>query len=142
MEATSSQLKQVATPILIGLAGLLSMTLIAFLLNNGSLPTWRISKYNIVNFTFTMQAMVLPISIIAIIIMHRYHKKGFKTFFRAGDRSYIKKNNWNVYGPLLAVGITIANVVFMSMSVTVENGTINQTFFKLLPLILLLAAAN
>lgn len=132
---------RIAIPILIGVGGLLSMTLIAQFLQNGTLPMWKISSYAIVNSTFTMQMMVLPISLIAIAFIYFYDRQGFKTFFRVGI-TFSKDNEWSVYGPMVAVGFTIGTMMLLSFSVISQHGAFNETFVALLPLVLLMSLTN
>jgi uncharacterized protein len=90
----------------------------------------------------TMQMMMLPISFLALLLMYLYDREKWKKFFRAGFRSPGKENNWNVYGLLMLTGFTLGNALLMSFSVGAENGTINKTFFSLLPLVILFSATN
>jgi membrane protease YdiL (CAAX protease family) len=131
----------IIVPIAIGAGGLLSMSLIAYLLQNGTLPLWVISQHKIVNITFTMQIMVLPISFIAMTLAYLYSREGFKTFFSFG-KSLSKSNNWNFYGPITAASFTLGTAFLMSIGVTSQNGLINDSFFMLLPLVLLFSATN
>jgi membrane protease YdiL (CAAX protease family) len=131
----------IAIPIVIGAGGLLSMSLIAYFLQNGTLPLWVISQHKIVNFTFTMQMMVLPISFAAMTLIYLYDRKGFKTFFRLGI-SFSKNNNWNFYGSIVAVSFTLGTTLLMSIGVTSQNGLINESFFTLIPLVLLFSVTN
>src|SRR5687767_185097 len=129
---------QIGLPIALALAGLLSMSLIAYFLKNGSISSWKISPYEIVNITFTLQLIVLPISFIALAIMYLHDKAKFKTFFRPGFR----KNNWHLYGLAIAIAFTAGNALLMSVGVMAENGSVNKTFYSLIPLVIIFAATN
>lgn len=115
------------------------MSLIAFLLQNGTIPVWTISSYKIVNFTFTMQLMVLPVSFVALALTYWYDKERFKTFFRLGTTS---QNNWNLYGPLMAVAFTLGTTFLMAVSVSSQGGSVNDSFITLIPLVLFFAITN
>ena len=136
MQAANS--RHIVVPVSIALAGLLSMSLLAYLLKIGSIATWKISPYEIVNITFTLQAILLPISLIALVIMYGYDKEKFKTFFRTGFR----KKSWHLYGLAIAIAFTAGNALLMSAGVIAENGSINKTFYSLIPLVLVFAATN
>jgi uncharacterized protein len=130
--------KHVALPIIIALSGLFFMSSLAYLLKNKSLPLFQISPYEIVNVTFTLQVIVLPISFIALALMYLHNKEKFKTFFRPG----LRKNSWYYYGLAIAIAFTAGNALLMSAGVMAENGSINKTFYSLIPLVLLFAATN
>lgn len=132
---------RVIIPVVIAVIGLLSMTLIAQFLQNGILPQWTISPHTIVNSTFTMQVMVLPISFIALAFIYLYDRSGFKSFFRVGI-SFSKDNEWSVYGPMIAIGFTIGTMLLLSFSVISEHGTFNKTFVSLIPLVLFVSLTN
>jgi membrane protease YdiL (CAAX protease family) len=133
-----SKLRYIGVPIIIGVGGLLWMALIAYLLRSETLPLWRISPYKIVNLTFTMQLMVLPVSFIALGLMYLYDRAVFKKFFRAGFR----EDNWNFYGPVVAISFTAGTALMMSFGVTSQNGTTNSTFVSLIPLVVFFSATN
>jgi membrane protease YdiL (CAAX protease family) len=137
-----SKPRAIIIPIAISLSGLLSMTLIAQLLQNGTLHLWVISPYQIVNFTFTMQMMALPVSFIAIVFMYFYNREGFKTFFRPAITLSGKASDWNTYGMIMSVAFTSGTLLLMSPSVVAENGAINKSFFALIPFVLLFSATN
>ena len=142
MKNSTSAPGLIIIPIAIGVAGVLSMTVTARLLQNGKLPMWMISPHEIVNFTFTMQLMILPLSFIAVALIHQYNKENFKTFFRFKIKSEEAEGNWNSMGTVIAIAFTLGNALLMSISVTAQNGLINGTFFKLIPMVLLLSATN
>jgi uncharacterized protein len=86
-----------------------------------------------------MQMMVLPISFMAMAFIYLYNREGFKTFFRF---TLPKNNNWNFYGPMMAFSFTLGTALFMTISVTSQNGLMNESFFGLVPLVLLFSATN
>ncbi|MCW5910531.1 MAG: CPBP family intramembrane metalloprotease [Cyclobacteriaceae bacterium] len=139
MEKIISKAGHISIPVVIGSGGLLSMWLIAYLLQNGMLPLWVISQHKIVNFTLTMQIMVLPISFIALALLYIYNRESFKKFFRI---AIDKENNWNFYGPIMAVAFTIGTLLLMSVDVMSQNGSINNSFFAMMPLVLFVSATN
>ena len=61
--------KEIILPIAIGSVGLFTMSLIGYLLQEGQLPLLTISTFEIVNFTFTMQLYVLPLSFAGLIFL-------------------------------------------------------------------------
>lgn len=134
--------KSLGIPILIALGGLASTLLIVYFLQNDILPTWEISSYKIVNFTFTMQFMVLPVSLIALALMYFYDQISFKKYFQLGINFSIKGNDWSIYGPMMAIFFTVGNMLMMSFSVVAQHGAINSTFYSLLPLVILFSATN
>jgi membrane protease YdiL (CAAX protease family) len=138
----TSTSKQVSIPILAGMGGLLWMLATSYLLNSDAVPLLQISAHRIVNFTFTMQAMVLPASFVVLFVIYFYDRSAFRKFFRVGMRSGNGDHDWNIYGPLAAVGFTLGTAMMMSFQVTSQNGVINRSFIELLPLVLLLSATN
>jgi len=142
MNNSSLNSSQIILPIAISVSGVLTMSLIAFLLRTNTISAWTISDHAIVNFTFTMQMMVLPISFLAIGLMYRYNRDSIKTFFRLGITSSTESNNWNFYGPAMAVAFTLGTISYMAVSVTSQHGVINDSFYSLLPLVLLFAFTN
>ena len=112
---------RIAMPIVVGGGGLLSMTLISFLLQYGTLPLFKISPHKAVNYTFTMQAMVLPLSFAASALVYKYRKESFKVFFRRGDTAF-RNNRWNFYGPVIAISFTAGTALLMSSTVAAQNG--------------------
>jgi uncharacterized protein len=132
----------IGVPIAIGLVGILSMSLIAYFLQNGTLPLWVISKHKVINFTFTMQMMALAVSFAVVAMMYLYDKERFKTFFRWSAKPFGKRSNWDVYGPAIALAFTVGTALLVSADVVKENGTINSSFFTLLPLVVFFSATN
>jgi uncharacterized protein len=132
----------IAIPILVGSIGLISMTLTANFLHSGSLPLIEMSPHKIVNHTFTMQIMVLPVSFAAVAIMFFYDRERFRKFFRVSLVQSSGANNWNFYGPMLAIVITLGNALLMSTAVIAEHGVVNRTFLELIPWVLFFSAAN
>jgi membrane protease YdiL (CAAX protease family) len=53
-----------------------------------------------------------------------------------------EKNNWRSLGPVVAVAFTLGTMSYMSVGVASQNGHVNGTFYKLLPLVLVFAATN
>jgi hypothetical protein len=74
--------KPVAIPILVTTGGLLAVAAIAYSLQTGMIALWPVSHHELVNFTFTMQMLELPVSFLAIALTYVYNREGFKTFFR------------------------------------------------------------
>lgn len=133
---------QVAIPIIISLGGLASTLLIAHLLDRGTVGLLQISENRMVNLTFTMQIMIFAVSLVALAMAFFYDKKSFQMFFRWGIETSGDKSGWNLYGPLAAVGFTLGTSMMMSFSVMSQHGVINNSFFSLVPLVLLFAATN
>ncbi len=135
--------KGVILPIIISALGLFIMSYIGYRLRTEEAFLLIISNFQVVNFTFTMQLYVLPLSFLGLAFVYVYNKKSFINFFRfslsAADGQVL---TWQMQGPILAIGITIGTTLLMSIDVIAGNGTINSTFFKLFPLVILLAATN
>lgn len=127
-------------PIIIGVSGLASMTLIAQLLQRGQIPAWKFSEFALVNQTVTIQLMVLPVSFIAMALLRVYNREGFKTFFTSGFGS--RNHDWNTFGPLLAIAFTLGTTLLMTMGVTAEGGAMNEKFLTLLPVVIFVSASN
>jgi uncharacterized protein len=142
MQKMITQFRQTGVPVIIGAGGLLSMTLIAYLLQKERLPLWVISEHEMVNFTFTMQAMVLLLSFMALAFIYLYDRKGFRTFFRFSPFASHPENNWKFYGPATLISFTLGTMLLMSASVIPQNGSMNESFFAMLPLVLLFSATN
>jgi uncharacterized protein len=134
------KLRRIAIPILVSAMGISLAAAIGLLLSKGTIPTWAISANEEINFTFTLQVMVLVVSFAAIGFVYFFDKISFKTFFRL--RTSRKENDWNALGPVLAIGFTLGTTMYMSFAVTSKHGVINGQFWKLLPLVLLFAATN
>lgn len=98
---------------------------------------WKISEYSLVNFTFTMQMMVLPVSFVAIVLLYLYDRKSCKAFFRLGEL-----RSWASAGLMLALVFTLGNAALMAMSVNTQYGIMNHSFYSLLPFVLFFAATN
>jgi uncharacterized protein len=130
-------------PIVVGALGLFAMSYIANRLQTGHLSLLAISKLKIVNFTFTMQLYVLPLSFIGLLFLFRYERKSFRDFFRIKLKTAAgQESAWQTLGPILAFAFTSGTVLLMSIDVHANHGTINGTFFSLLPLVILFAATN
>ena len=144
MKKQISALGAIAIPVAISVTGVLSVALLVMSLQNGTIPLWMISENKLLNLTYTMQLMALPISLVAMTLIYFYKKENFKTFFRLGpaDTSSAEENNWKFLGPLVAVAFTLGTMSYMSAGVISKNGQVNASFYKLLPLVLLFAATN
>jgi uncharacterized protein len=145
MRKLISTMGSIGIPIAISGAGLLSVALLAMSLQNGATPLWVISENKLLNFTYTMQLMVLPISFIAMTLIYFYNKESFKTFLRLKiglANTSAEENNWKFLGPLVAVAFTLGTMSYMSVGVISQNGQVNESFYKLLPLMILFAATN
>lgn len=134
--------RNIVFPIVVAVIGLLSMTLLAFLLQNDKINAWKISDVKMVNITFTLQLITLFISFLAIGVMWLYDRQRFDQFFRLGSTGREEGANWRLYGPVVAIGFTLGNAALMSMAVSSEGGTMNNRFFSLLPLIVAFAFTN
>jgi len=95
-----------------------------------------------INFTFTMQIMVLVNSFIVLGVMYLYKKQNFKVFFRVGMFSSGKVNDWSFYGPVIAIAFTSGTILMVSNNVVSQHGAFNRSFFTLLPLVLFFSATN
>lgn len=142
MEKSFLNWRGVVGPILLSLMGVVSMSLTAQLLNNRVIDSWPVSTYDIVNYTFTMQMMVLPVSLVVLLLMFVFRRNSFRKYFRSGISFSNDTSEWNVYGPVAAIGFTIGTVMLMSFSVMSQGGAFNATFFSLIPLVLLFSATN
>jgi hypothetical protein len=119
------------------------MVLITRLLEGDVLPVWSLWDNPEVNFTFTMQMLMLPVSFAAIMFVYLYDRQAFVRFFNIRVRlTGEPAENWIALGPLLAVLFTLGTTMYMSTSVIAQNGQVNALFFRLLPLVFLLAATN
>jgi membrane protease YdiL (CAAX protease family) len=135
--------KGVILPIIVGAAGLFTMSYVGYLLRTGQLPLLTISPFNIVNFTFTMQLYVLPLSFMGLLFLFTYNRNAFRTFFRLRLKTgKDQETSWQIWGAIMAIGFTIGTAMFMSFDVIANKGMINGTFFKLFPLVMLFAATN
>ena len=130
-------------PILAGTAGVLSMVLITQLLDSGVLPIWSVWDNSDVNFTFTLQMLMLPVSFAAVVFVYFYDPQACKTFLTVRfDRTDTRARDWLVLGPLLAIVFTLGTTMYMSVSVGSQGGQMNGTFLGLLPFVLLFATTN
>ena len=90
-----------------------------------------------------MQLYVLPISFIGILYLYFYNRNAFHSFFNFQlNIDQQGSSNWKTFGPIVLIVFAIATSVFMSFNVFANNGKMNQTFWKLLPLVLLLSFTN
>ncbi len=135
--------KGIILPTAVGATGLSLAAYIAYLLQTGHLSLLTISTYKVVNFTFTMQVYILPLSFAGLLFVFIYDRNSFCSFFRfrlnAGEGS---ATTWQTLGPVLAIAFTIGTAMLMSFNVSANHGTIDGTFFKLFPLAILFAATN
>jgi len=134
---------KIAVPIFVGTGGVLSNVLITKLLEKGVLPVSSLWDSPEVNFSFTLQMLMLPVSLAAVMFVYFFDRQAFARFFRfrvkhAGSRA----ENWIVLGPVLAVMFTLGTTMYMSASVISQDGQVNVVFFRFLPLVFLLAATN
>jgi len=134
----------IAIPLVVSAGAILSTVMTARLLHDKTLPFVVISQNEDVNFTFTMQAIMLLVSLLVLALMFVYDRPAFMKFFRIGDAVQPSAGNaeWKQLGPLVAIGFTMGTTAYMSFSVSAGHGQINATFFGLLPLVLLFAATN
>ena len=135
-----NKLRRIAIPVLVSAIGVSMAAAIALLLGNGTISTWVISENKEINFSFTLQIMVLVVSFAAMGFVYFFDKTNFETFFRLTTSG--EEDDWNTLGPVLAVGFTLGTTMYMSFTVTSRHGVINGQFWKLLPLVLLFAATN
>ncbi len=145
MRKLIATLGNIGIPIAISVTGLLSVALLAIFLQNGTIPLLAVSGNKLLNFTYTMQLMALSISFVAITIMYFYNKEGFKNFFKlkiSFANTPAEENNWKFLGPVMAVIFTFGTVSYMWVGVVSQNGQVDGTFYKLLPLVILFAATN
>jgi membrane protease YdiL (CAAX protease family) len=78
-------------------------------------------------------------------LLYLHNKESFKNFFRLNIGSAKKsdeENRWKFLGPVVALAFTLGTILYMSVGVISQNGQVNETFFKLLPLVILFAATN
>jgi len=135
-----NKLCRIAIPVLVSAMGVSLAAAIALLLGNGTISTWVISENKEINFSFTLQIMVLVVSFAAMGFVYFFNKTCFRIFFRL--RTSREENDWNTLGPVLAVGFTLGTTMYMSFAVASKHGVINGQFWRLLPLVLLFAAIN
>jgi membrane protease YdiL (CAAX protease family) len=90
-----------------------------------------------------MQLYILPISFAGVFFLFIYDRNSFRNFFRFRlNTGEGHESSWQTLGPVLAIAFTIGTAMLMSFNVSASNGTINGTFFRLLPLVILFAATN
>ena len=135
-----NKFRRIAIPVLVSAMGVSMAAAIALLVGNGTISTWVISENKEINFSFTLQIMVLVVSFAAMGFVYLFDKTNFETFFRLTTSG--EEDDWNTLGPVLAVGFTLGTTMYMSFTVTSRHGVINGQFWKLLPLVLLFAATN
>lgn len=121
------------------------MSTLAYLLNTGVITPWRIHSNETVNITFTLQMMMLPLSLVMIVLTRAINRENFRTFFRLGISfrpGQGDDQNWNTLGPMFALAFTGGTIMLMSIGVMSQSGTMNSEFIALLPLVFLFAATN
>jgi membrane protease YdiL (CAAX protease family) len=135
--------KGIILPIVIGAAGIFMASYIAYLLQTGRMSLLIISTFKVVNFTFTMQLYILPLSFLGLLFLFVYDRSAFRRFFKfrlkTGDDN---GSDWQTLGPIIAIAFTMGTVMLMYFNVSANHGTINNTFFNLFPLVVLFAATN
>jgi membrane protease YdiL (CAAX protease family) len=141
MDSPHRTIRVSVIPIVIAAGGVLLMSSTAQLLIRGTIPLLPISLYETANITVSMQLIVLPFSFLALGILYMYRKEGFKAFFHFGLSSS-KNRDWNSYGPFVALLFTFGTTVLMAFSVMSQHGRVNETFFRLLPFVILVSATN
>ena len=137
------QHKGIILPIVVSAAGLVMMSSIAYLLQTGRMSLLDISAFKIVNFTFTMQLYVLPLSFLGLLFIFIYDRNAFRRFFKFRLKAGVDEgSDWQTLGPIIAIAFTAGTVMLMYFNVSTNHGAINNTFFKLFPLVILFAATN
>jgi len=135
-----------AVPVLIAIAGLLTSLFIARGLETGKIAGLSISGNRLLNFTWNMQLMILPVSLAAIGAAFAFDRKNARSFFRFSlgyaRQAGAQESEWPVIGPLIALAFTLGTIMYMSFSVSAQGGAINASFFRLLPLVLLFSFTN
>jgi uncharacterized protein len=130
-------------PITVGAVGLFTMALIGYSLQVGYLSVLNVSAFKLVNFTFTMQLYVLPLSFIGLLYLYFYNKNSFHSFFKFQlNRGKEPSSNWKALGPIVLIAFAIGTSFFMSFNVLANKGAINETFWKLMPFVLLFSFTN
>jgi membrane protease YdiL (CAAX protease family) len=132
-------------PVIIGASGILTMAFVAYTLQRSMLPMLEVSGNKEINFTFTMQLIGLAVSFLALTLIYLFNAESFRIFFRIKanrNASSEHQSDWSFLGPTLAVAFTVGTTMYMSFGVMAQHGVINETFFKLVPLVLLFAATN
>lgn len=135
--------RRIALPIAVSAAGLFTVAYLGYLLLEGHLPVFGVSTFRLINFTFTMQLGGLVVSLAALLVLYLYDRVAFRTFFRFRLRTPDDTaSTWPVLGPVLLVAFSMGLIAMMSFTVAAGKGTMNGTFFSLLPLVLVFAATN
>ncbi len=142
-ENISTPTRSIILPITVGALALFTMAFIGYSLQAGHLSLLSVSKFKLVNFTFTMQLYVLPLSFIGLLFLYFYNRNSFHNFFKFQLNSNKEQpSNWKTFGPIVLIGFAIGTTFYTSFNVVANNGTINATFWKLLPLVLLFSFTN
>ena len=145
MKRQISTLGSIIIPIAISVTGILSLAFLGMSLQNGTIPLWVVSENRLLNLTYAMQLMMLLISLAALTLIYFYKKESFTTFFKFKIRmanTSAEENSWKFLGPMIAVAFTLGTMSYMSAGVVSQNGQVNESFYKLLPLVILFAATN
>ncbi|HTF17125.1 MAG TPA: CPBP family intramembrane glutamic endopeptidase [Chryseolinea sp.] len=132
-------------PIAVSALGLLMVAYLGYLLQEGYLPLVEISRFKLVNFTFTMQLCGVIVSLAGMLALFVFDHAAFRIFFRFRFRLSSPDDaasTWAMLGPALLIIFSLGAIAMMSFNVTANNGTVNETFFLLLPLVLIFAATN
>ena len=137
-----SPIRSIIFPIGVGTVGLFAMALIGYSLQAGNLSLLTVSRFKLVNFTFTMQLYVLPLSLIGLLYLYFSNNPNFRTYFKFQLNSNKEpSSNWKTLGPVVLIGFAITTSFYVSFNVLANNGTIHETFWKLLPMVLLFSSA-
>src|SRR5262245_60172725 len=129
-----------ASPVIVCIAGLLTVLLIVINLQNGNLPMLPVSTNKEINFSWTMQLMTLPVSFAAIALAFLINPENAKMFFRFTLRAGPNDNtDWNFGGPAVLIVFALGTVMFMAIPVASNAGEMNAYFLKLLPMVFLFA---
>lgn len=133
----------VIMPIIVAAVGITAMAATGYLLQKGLLPMLSISTFELVNFTFTMQLYVLPLSLAGILYIFLTDRKVFQTYFRFRlNKPPGSSDEWQPAAAMVAIAFTLGTTAFMAMNVVGQNGAMTPTFFRLFPLVLLFAVTN
>lgn len=130
-------------PIFIGAGGLFKMAYVGYALQAGRLTLLSISEFKMVNFTFTMQLYVLPLSFFGMLFLYFYDRTSFYAFLSLRlKKEKEHHSDWRTWGPIVLISFAIGTAFMMRTKVIANNGAINATFFKLFPLVVVFAATN
>jgi uncharacterized protein len=136
-----SNKSSIIIPIVVGSCGIFAMSYIGYLLRE-DVALLTISEFKVVNYTFTMQLYVLPLSFVAILFVFVYDRNAFRSYFRFTLKSKDTESTWASFGPIITIAFAMGLAALMSFEVMASKGTMNSTFFQIFPLVLLFAATN